>query len=57
MNSKLKIALIALAVVIVLALGVLLISLLTGGGDEPENTAAPGWVLAGILLLTKVNSI
>ena len=42
MNSKLKIALIALAVVIVLALGVLLISLLTGGGDEPENTAAPG---------------
>ena len=41
MNSKLKIALIALAAVIVIALGVIVISALTGGEEPPAESEAP----------------
>ena len=41
MNSKLKIALIALAAIIVIALGVIVISALTGGEEPPAESEAP----------------
>ncbi len=46
MNSKLKFALIALAVIVVLALGIWIISSLAGGEDTPPESAAPTQVPA-----------
>ena len=46
MNSKLKFALIALAVIVVLALGIWIISSLAGGEDAPPESAAPTQVPA-----------
>ena len=46
MNSKLKFALIALAVIVVLALGIWIISSLAGGEDPPPESAAPTQVPA-----------
>ena len=41
MNSKLKIALIALAVLVVLVIGAVIIAAFSGGGDEPAQTSSP----------------